>query len=78
MLAALGLDGIRRTAFGTLSGGQRQRLFLVLALVNRPRLVFLDELTQGLDPAARRDVWAAVRALRDAGSDGAAGHPRHG
>ena len=41
-------------AFARLSGGERQRLFLVLALLNRPRLVILDELTQGLDPAARR------------------------
>ena len=68
LLAAFGLDGKRRTAFSALSGGQRQRLFLVLALLNQPRLVVLDELTQGLDPAARRDVWAAVRALRDGGS----------
>ena len=67
LLAAFGLDGKRRTAFSALSGGQRQRLFLVLALLNQPRLVVLDELTQGLDPAARRDVWAAVRALRDGG-----------
>jgi ABC-2 type transport system ATP-binding protein len=51
-----------------LSGGQRQRLFLVLALLNQPRLVVLDELTQGLDPSARRDVWDAVRALRAAGT----------
>lgn len=68
LLAAFGLAAHRRTAFGALSGGQRQRLFLVLALLNRPHLVVLDELTQGLDPAARRDVWAAVRALRDGGS----------
>jgi ABC-2 type transport system ATP-binding protein len=57
-----------RRAFGALSGGQRQRLFLVLALLNRPRLVVLDELTEGLDPAARRVVWDAVRALRSAGT----------
>jgi ABC-2 type transport system ATP-binding protein len=50
----LGLGARRRAAFASLSGGERQRLFLVLALVNRPRLVILDELTQGLDPAARR------------------------
>jgi ABC-2 type transport system ATP-binding protein len=68
LLAAFGLAGKIRTAFSALSGGQRQRLFLVLALLNRPRLVVLDELTQGLDPAARRDVWDAIRALRDGGS----------
>src|SRR5262249_62244662 len=49
-------------------GGGRQRLFLVLALLNSPRLVILDELTRGLDPAARRNVWAAVRQLRAAGT----------
>jgi ABC-2 type transport system ATP-binding protein len=62
------LDGLLRQAFGTLSGGQRQRLFLALALVNRPRLVFLDELTQGLDPAARRDTWALIEQARDQGA----------
>ena len=68
LLAAFGLAGKRKAAFSALSGGQRQRLFLVLALLNRPRLVILDELTQGLDPAARRDVWDAIRALRDSGT----------
>jgi len=68
LLAAFGLAAHRRTAFSALSGGQRQRLFLVLALLNRPQLVVLDELTQGLDPAARRDVWDAIRALRDGGT----------
>jgi ABC-2 type transport system ATP-binding protein len=68
LLVAFGLAEHRRQAFSALSGGQRQRLFLVLALLNRPRLVILDELTQGLDPAARRDVWAAIRSLRDAGT----------
>ncbi|MDQ6840382.1 MAG: ABC transporter ATP-binding protein [Actinomycetota bacterium] len=68
LLVAFGLADHRRQAFSALSGGQRQRLFLVLALLNRPRLVILDELTQGLDPAARRDVWAAIRSLRDAGT----------
>jgi ABC-2 type transport system ATP-binding protein len=68
LLDQFGLAGRRKSAFASLSGGERQRLFLVLALLNRPRLVILDELTQGLDPAARRDVWAAVRQLRAAGT----------
>jgi ABC-2 type transport system ATP-binding protein len=53
LLEEFGLAVRRRSAFASLSGGERQRLFLVLALLNRPRLVILDELTQGLDPAAR-------------------------
>lgn len=68
LLAQFGLIARRKSAFASLSGGERQRLFLVLALLNRPRMVILDELTQGLDPAARRDVWAAVAQLRDAGT----------
>ncbi|GAA5150599.1 ABC transporter ATP-binding protein [Nocardioides marinquilinus] len=68
LLETFGLGHRRRLAFGTLSGGERQRLFLVLALLNRPRLVVLDELTQGLDPAARRDVWRSVARLRDGGT----------
>jgi len=71
LLAQFGLAGRRRAAFASLSGGERQRLFLVLALVNRPRLVILDELTQGLDPAARRSVWAAIDQL------GSGGPPPH-
>jgi ABC-2 type transport system ATP-binding protein len=68
LLERFGLAARRRSAFASLSGGERQRLFLVLALLNRPRLVILDELTQGLDPAARREVWSAVGQLRDEGT----------
>jgi ABC-2 type transport system ATP-binding protein len=68
LLGQFGLAERRRSAFASLSGGERQRLFLVLALVNRPRLVILDELTQGLDPAARRSVWAAIDQLRADGT----------
>src|SRR6266480_2658642 len=68
LLEWFGLAERRRSVFSSLSGGERQRWFLVLALLNSPRLVILDELTQGLDPAARRNVWAAVRQLHDAGT----------
>lgn len=67
LLEEFGLAALRRSAFASLSGGERQRLFLVLALLNRPRLVILDELTQGLDPSARRGVWSAVDRLRGDG-----------
>ena len=55
------------TYFSKLSGGQQQRLFIALALLNDPEVVFLDELTTGLDPQARRATWDAVRAIRDQG-----------
>jgi ABC-2 type transport system ATP-binding protein len=68
LLKEWGLVDSRDRAFADLSGGQRQRLFVALALVGRPEVVFLDELTQGLDPAARRVAWSLVREVRDRGT----------
>ena len=62
------LDHLLRRPFNALSGGERQRLFVALALVGRPRLVFLDELTQNLDPVGRRRTWDVVRRVRDSGT----------
>lgn len=63
-----GLEGKERSAFGNLSGGQRQRLFVALALVNEPEIVFLDEMTTGLDPAGRHAAWDLVRDVRRRGT----------
>lgn len=68
LLDEWGLTDRRNTAFANLSGGQRQRLFVALALVSDPRLVVLDEMTTGLDPAARRVAWDLVSAVRDRGT----------
>jgi ABC-2 type transport system ATP-binding protein len=62
------LDHLWRRPFEALSGGERQRLFVALALIGRPRLVFLDELTQNLDPVGRRRTWDVVRRIRDSGT----------
>ena len=67
LLGALGLDDARRTFVRRLSGGQRQRLSLALALVGRPRVLFLDEPTAGMDPHARATTWDLVRGLRNDG-----------
>jgi ABC-2 type transport system ATP-binding protein len=67
LIEQLGLTEKRNAWFMTLSGGQKQRLFIVLALVNDPELVFLDELTTGLDPQARRAIWEMVREIRERG-----------
>ena len=67
LLAQLGLDEKRNTPFSKLSGGQKQRLFIALALLPDPQLVFLDELTTGLDPQARHAIWDLVRDVRSKG-----------
>lgn len=68
LLTDWGLADKGDTAFANLSGGQRQRLLVALALVNRPRLVFLDEMTTGLDPAARRVAWELIDQIRERGT----------
>jgi ABC-2 type transport system ATP-binding protein len=67
LLEQLGLAEKRNSRFMTLSGGQKQRLFIVLALINDPEVVFLDELTTGLDPQSRRAIWELVRGIRERG-----------
>jgi ABC-2 type transport system ATP-binding protein len=67
LIDRLGLTEKRDAWFMTLSGGQKQRLFIALSLINDPELVFLDELTTGLDPQARRAIWDLVRAVRQQG-----------
>ncbi len=63
-----GLADKRNATFANLSGGQQQRLFIALALVNEPQLVFLDEMTTGLDPAARHVAWELIEAVRRRGT----------
>src|SRR6478672_5712345 len=67
LLEQLGLTDKGDAWFMTLSGGQKQRLFIALALIHDPELVFLDELTTGLDPQARRAIWELVRGIRARG-----------
>jgi ABC-2 type transport system ATP-binding protein len=67
LLKQLGLEEKRNTPFSKLSGGQKQRLFIALALLPNPQLVFLDELTTGLDPQARHAIWDLVRDVRSKG-----------
>jgi ABC-2 type transport system ATP-binding protein len=61
------LEDGKNTIFENLSGGQKQKVGLALALVNSPELLFLDEPTTGLDPQARRTMWAVIRSLKREG-----------
>jgi len=67
LLSQLGLEDKRNASFSKLSGGQKHRLFIALALLPDPKLVFLDELTTGLDPQARHAIWDLVRDVRARG-----------
>jgi len=68
LIGQWGIEEKRKASFSSLSGGQKQRLFIALALVNNPEVVFLDEMTTGLDPAARRVAWDLIRAIREKGT----------
>lgn len=68
LMEGLGLADKERVYFSQLSGGQQQRLFVALALINKPEVVFLDELTTGLDPRARHKIWDLVREIREQGT----------
>jgi ABC-2 type transport system ATP-binding protein len=67
LIEMLGLEQKRQSWFMNLSGGQKQRLFIALALINDPEVVFLDELTTGLDPQARRRIWDIVLGIKERG-----------
>jgi ABC-2 type transport system ATP-binding protein len=67
LIERLGLADKRNNYFDKLSGGQKQRVFVALALVNDPEVVFLDELTTGLDPRARHSIWDLVRDIQKSG-----------
>lgn len=67
LLEKVGLMQKRESYFSQLSGGQKRRLFVALAMVNRPELILLDELTSGLDPRGRRELWSLVEDARESG-----------
>lgn len=67
LLEQLNLWEKKDSFYSALSGGQKKRLFVAMALIGDPEIVFLDEFTSGLDPQARRSIWKLVRSLRDQG-----------
>jgi ABC-2 type transport system ATP-binding protein len=68
LVSALGLAGKLKSYYMSLSGGQKQRLSVALALIGRPKIAMLDEMTTGLDPQARRDTWDLIESVRDRGA----------
>ena len=67
LLEQFGLGTLRKSFVSRLSGGERQKLSVVLALIGNPEIVFLDELTTGLDVVARREVWRTLKQLKEQG-----------
>ena len=68
LLQLFSLEKLEKSKVNKLSGGERQRLSVALALINNPEIVFLDELTTGLDTAARREVWSHLKELKNKGT----------
>ena len=68
LVGPLGLGDKMDSYYVTLSGGQKQRLHIALAIIHDPEIVFLDELTTGLDPQARRAMWELIERIRDQGT----------
>ena len=68
LVGVLGLAGKLKNYYMSLSGGQKQRLSVALALIGRPKIAMLDEMTTGLDPQARRDTWDLIEGVRDRGA----------
>jgi len=68
LLESLGIRQIEDSIYKNLSGGQKQRLSIALALVGRPKIAILDELTTGLDPEARRETWDLIEGIRRGGA----------
>ena len=67
LLEEFGLTEKKNSYIGKLSGGQRQKLSIILALMGNPKIVFLDEITTGLDPKSRRDIWEKIKRLKGKG-----------
>lgn len=67
LLTQFGLENFKKSTVSKLSGGERQKLSVVLALIGNPQIVFLDELTTGLDVVARREVWRTLKHLKEEG-----------
>lgn len=68
LLARVGLTDKAKAKYKELSGGQKQRFSIATTLINKPRIIFLDEPTTGLDPQARRNLWDLIREVRNQGS----------
>lgn len=68
MLGLVGLQDKARAKYKQLSGGQKQRFSIATTLINKPKIVFLDEPTTGLDPQARRNLWELIKQIRDTGT----------